>query len=186
MSSASELGNLRRELVARLGRAAAHPLPRGQELDASALGERLHADPHEQVVCGAQRRACIDTPVLAAQPLPVELAGRGLLAADRRQGDRGVRPMRVPVASLTASTSAIISAALIGPDGDPEALARALEQQRIADGLGRATSSRRRTGSGRVSSRRMKLFSILLERSGAPFQARLRVLVARPGPAVVT
>jgi hypothetical protein len=63
---------LRGELVVRLDGALAHPLASGLQLDAGTLGECFHADRGEQVVGGAELRARIGTPALAAQPLAVE------------------------------------------------------------------------------------------------------------------
>ena len=60
------------QLVARLGGPPAHPLARGQQLAPGTLGERLHADRHEQLVGRAQLCARVDAAILAAQPLPVE------------------------------------------------------------------------------------------------------------------
>jgi hypothetical protein len=64
---ASELRDvplLRGELVVRLDGALAHPLASGLQFDAGTLGECFHA--------GAELRARIGTPALAAQPLAVE------------------------------------------------------------------------------------------------------------------
>ena len=47
-------------------------LARRQQLRARALGERLHADRGELLVGGAQLRARVDAPALAAQPLAIE------------------------------------------------------------------------------------------------------------------
>jgi hypothetical protein len=72
---ASELRDvplLRGELVVRLDGALAHPLASGLQFDAGTLGECFHADRGEQVVGGAELRARIGTPALAAQPLAVE------------------------------------------------------------------------------------------------------------------
>src|SRR5206468_3471495 len=77
---ASELRDvplLRGELVVRLDGALAHPLAGGLQFDAGTLGECFHADRGEQVVGGAELRARIGTPALAAQPLAVEQVRAG-------------------------------------------------------------------------------------------------------------
>ena len=71
-SEPRDLPLLRSQLIARLGGPRAHPLARGQQLTPGALGERLHPDGHEQLVCSAELLAGILAPTLAAQPLPVE------------------------------------------------------------------------------------------------------------------
>jgi hypothetical protein len=75
---------LRSELVARVDRPLAHRLARGEQLALGALGERLHSNCHEEVVCRAQLRACVDTTALPAQPLPVEQVGSRQLGPQPR------------------------------------------------------------------------------------------------------
>src|SRR5215208_5495431 len=81
---AGDLLLLRRELVARLDSALARPPARRHDLAAGALGERLHADPLEQLVGGAQLRARIRAPALPAQPLAVEQMRAGELGTKLR------------------------------------------------------------------------------------------------------
>jgi hypothetical protein len=63
------------ELVARVRRALAHLLARRQKLAAGTLGEGLHADRLEHLVCGTQLLAGIHPAALAAQPFAVEQMG---------------------------------------------------------------------------------------------------------------
>src|SRR5918994_1079311 len=81
---AGDLLLLRRELVARLHRALAHPPARRHELAAGTLGKRLHTDRVEHLVGGAQLHARIRTPTLPAQPLAVEQARAGELGTQPR------------------------------------------------------------------------------------------------------
>src|SRR3954447_26190683 len=71
-SEPCDLQLLRSQVVARLSAALAHLLSGGEQLVARALGEQVHADAREQLVRGAQLRACVDAPVCAAQPFAVE------------------------------------------------------------------------------------------------------------------
>ena len=65
------------ELVARLDRALAHGLTRGEQLDARTLGEAFGAHRGEHLVRGAQLLARVHPALLAAQPLSVDAGGRG-------------------------------------------------------------------------------------------------------------
>src|SRR3954453_4502557 len=76
---AGDLPLLTGELVARVRRSLAHLLARRQELAASALGERLHADRLEHLVCGAQLLARIHAAALAAEPFGVKQLDPGEL-----------------------------------------------------------------------------------------------------------
>ena len=54
------------ELVARAGGAPAGGLAGGQQLPAGPLGERLHADGGEHLVCGTQLHPRVGPPALSA------------------------------------------------------------------------------------------------------------------------
>src|SRR3984957_14318879 len=63
------------ELIARLDRALADGLARGQQLATTAFRERLQAHRGEPLVGGAQLLACIPAAVLPAEPLAVQEVG---------------------------------------------------------------------------------------------------------------
>ena len=95
-------------------RPLAHLLARRQQLAPGALGERLHADRGELVVGGAELRARVDPPVLAAQPLAVEQVRAGELRAQ----PRAAQPLdRLAVQALGALALAQ-QRARAGPDAE--------------------------------------------------------------------
>jgi hypothetical protein len=63
--------------------ALARPLARREKLAAGALSKRLHGDRVEHLVGGAQLRARVHAPALAAQPLAVEQMPAGELRSKR-------------------------------------------------------------------------------------------------------
>ena len=77
------------QLVARLDGSLAHLLARRQQLTPGALGERLHADRHEQLVCRAELLARVDPAALAAQPFAVEQVS----ARELRPQPRAAQPL---------------------------------------------------------------------------------------------
>src|SRR6185503_8305680 len=82
---------LRSEVVASLVAALPHLLTRREQLASGALGERLHADRAQQVVCGSKLIARIDAAAFAAQPLAVEQVRPGQLGPERRATEPGDR-----------------------------------------------------------------------------------------------
>jgi hypothetical protein len=76
--AAGDLCFLGDQVVACLGGAFAGVLAGSLELDPSAFGERLHAEPAEQLV-GAAQLLAVQPPFLAAQPFAVEEVGAGEL-----------------------------------------------------------------------------------------------------------
>ena len=69
---AGDLRLLRRQLTKGVDGASAGMLAGRFQLDACALGERLHAEVGEEVVRRPQLPACIDASALTSQPLAVE------------------------------------------------------------------------------------------------------------------
>ena len=72
---ARNLRLLRRQLTERVDGASARMLAGRFQLDACALGERLHPEVGEEVVRRPQLRARIEAPALTSQPLTVEEVG---------------------------------------------------------------------------------------------------------------
>jgi hypothetical protein len=70
MGEPRDLPLLRSQFEARIGGRLAHPRARGSELTTSALGERLHADRHEVLVCRSELLARLEPASVAAEPLP--------------------------------------------------------------------------------------------------------------------
>ena len=68
---------LRRELIPGVLPAAAHLLPRGEELVPGTFRERLRADGEECLMRHAQLLASVTAAILAPQPFPVEQTRTG-------------------------------------------------------------------------------------------------------------
>src|SRR3954454_20192135 len=78
---ARDLPLLGGENIARRNGPLAHLLARRQQLAPGALGESLHPDRRELVVCRTKLGACVDPPIPAPQPLPVEQLSPGEVGA---------------------------------------------------------------------------------------------------------
>src|SRR6516165_3072964 len=74
-----DLPLLRGQLVARLDRAPAHVFARRRQLQARAIGERVHSDRCELLMRGVKVRARVHAPLPTAQPLAVEKMRAGEL-----------------------------------------------------------------------------------------------------------
>src|SRR4051812_40978252 len=120
------------QILARLGRAPARPLARGQQLTRHALRERLDIHGREHLLCDAQVLAGLQPTALAAQPFAVLEVGAGELDSDPRAAEPLDRLAVQRVSDVALAHER--SAARLKPEG-PVGPARTRQRGQAVDGL---------------------------------------------------